>query len=476
MFRLVSILSLFSIILYASVSPLHVEVNIYKNISFMTKRYSLSGTKVVSLHAPSQISLEDIIIETKGCKKESIKLSSAKPLKTQAEEKLKLKIIDLNNQIISFQENNRLLKTLSLKEKNLQTAQRTLKFFTKNYALNLQQISTLNRELNRAKKELQEIQNQKAKSYKLLAVRFTCRDRGNASITYPQYDFRIDNFYKINGNPKDKSLTFTKKIKIIQKSGEDFKNIDIVSHSNNYNQRVQPSPFFPKYLNIYKRKVLYAKSVNAMVEDSVMQPIAETKYMQNFTTFAFVLKGVNLPNNQEKIITLEDKKYLVSFQNDIDGYASNLAYLKASFKSDKYYRNSRAYIELEGDQIGIINLKRIKKAQKVDIYFGENQNIKIKKTLLKRYNESEFFGNNQINTQVWQYKITNQYSKTQKINLIERIPISQNEDIKIEPLFDTKKAKINKKGRVIWSFSLPPNETKTIKFGYKTIKPKSEKR
>jgi len=55
---------------------------------------------------------------------------------------------------------------------------------------------------------------------------------------------------------------------------------------------------------------------------------------------------------------------------------------------------------------------------------------------------------------------------------MEKLPISQNEKIKVELLFDTKKAQIDKKGKVVWSFDLKPNETKIIKFGYITKKPK----
>ncbi len=460
--------------IFGAIQPLHVELNIYKNVSFLTKKYQLNSSADISFYLPAQSNLENINIQTIHCKKDSLTLFSAQSYKSKAQKGLELKITALNNKITNLQMQNNLLKTLSLKEKPLQKAQDTLKFFSKNYIKNLQHISSLTKELKKAKRELKNIQSRTTKKYKRLKAHFTCRDKGKVTITYPQYNFKVSSFYEIQAHTKERKIDFVKKIKIIQKSGQNYKNIDIISHSNSYNQRVQPSPFYPKYLNIYKSKrVLYAKSTNALSNDKAMlKPIARMEYRQNLTTSAFIIKGINLPNNQEKIITLENKRYDISLQDDIDGYSSSLAYLRASFRSDKYYQNSRAYIYLNNNQIGSINLKRIKKDGKVNIYFGENQNIKVKKTLLKRYNESEFFGNKQINTQVWQYRITNQNRTIQKINLMERIPISQNEDIKVIPLFDTKKAKISKKGKVVWSFNLAPNKTKTIKFGYKTTKPK----
>jgi len=196
------------------------------------------------------------------------------------------------------------------------------------------------------------------------------------------------------------------------------------------------------------------------------------KYKENLTTSSFVALHVNIKNNQEKIIELGKVTKNVKIENDIDGYGNFRAYLKVKFKSDKQYPRAPAFIYLDNNQVGTRALPNIKKGSQTNIYFGENQNIKIKKTLLKRFNESEFFGNNQINTQIWKYKITNISKSVQKINLMERLPISQNEKIKVEPLFDTKKAQIDKKGKVVWSFGLKPNETKIIKFGYKTKKPK----
>ena len=459
--------------LFGAVAPLHVEVNIYKNVSFLTKQYEFTGTKTLTLNVPFQINLENIDIESKGCKKESLSLTKPLSFESKKTEVLETEISNLKDKIATVQEENGLLKTLSLEKQSVQNAQDTLKFFTKNYTSNLETLSLLKQKLTKMEKELQELQKQQAKEYKKLQITFTCRDKGRAKITYPQPNFRVNDFYEIRADVKHKNLQFIKKIKIIQKSGEDFKNIDIISHSNTYNRRVEPTPFYPRYLNVPKKRLLYAKSSKVTLLDNAMvRPVAKSKYIQNLTTSAFVLRGINLPNNQEKIFRVENHNYSVIFENDIDGYGSNLAYLKANFKSDRYYQSSRAYIRLGENQVGVINLNRIKKGEKRDIYFGENQNIKVKKNLLKRYNESEFFGGKQINTQVWQYKITNQSNTTQKINLIERIPISQNEDIEIEPLFDAKKAKINKKGRVVWSFTLTPSETKTIKFGYKTKKPK----
>jgi len=450
--------------LFAQTNPLHVKVDIYSNASFITKSFQIKNQGNITLKLPAQTKLENISIKTKNCDTSNLSLSNPKKSKNKEIKKLVMKIEDLNNKIVSLREKNNLLKTLSLKNKKGKEISTTLEYFSKNFMQDIQNISDLKVKLQAANERLKILQNQKASKYKNLNISFTCRDNDIIKITYPEYNFKIRHFYDIKANSDTKKIQFIKKIKIIQKTGEDFENLDIYAHSNAYNQSVAPMPFYPR------KSLMMAKSMPVAMDKAGIN--AKSIYRENLTTSSFVALHVEIKNNQEKVIELDKRTKNIKFENDIDGYGTSRAYLKAKFKSDKYYQSAQAYIYLDNNQVGTRRLPNIKKGASVSLYFGENQNIKIKKTLLKRFNESEFFGSKQINTQVWQYKITNVGKTIQKINLIERLPISQNEDIKVEPLFDTKKAKIDKKGKTVWSFNLDTGKTKTIKFGYKTIKPK----
>ncbi len=467
--KIISTVIITATILQASTKPLHVELNIYKNITFITKSFNLDKKGFISLSLPKSIQLENIEIKSKNCKATEVLLSVPKATQNRKITLLKQKIAKLQNQISSLRNRNDILKTISLKEKKESKYKSTLDFFTTNYKQDIDKISLLQNELAKTNKELKIAQNQKASLYKNFSATFTCRAPSGIDITYPEYNFKIVNFYNIKANTLKKSLSFNKMIKIEQKSGEDFTDIDIYSHSNAYNRKVAPAHFYPRYLNIYQKKRL-AMTKNMLLADSAT-PL-ERSYKRGYTTSSFVLKHIDIKNNRAKIFTVNTQNQKVDFQNDIDGYGTSLAYLKAKFKSDKIYQSANAFIYLDGNRIGTMRVGNIKKGTKLDIYFGENQNIKVTKTLQKRFNESEFFGNKKIKTQLWLYKIKNLSKISKKVNLIERLPISQNEDIKVEPLYDTKKANIDKKGRVVWSFKLKYNETKSIKFGYKITKPK----
>jgi len=449
--------------IFAYSKPSHVELNVYKNSSFMTKIFDIQGKANISLSLPKRISLQDIKIKSALCDKNSAKLSSIKIVTNQEIMNLKDKILQLSVLIQNANEKNNILTTLSLKDKNIGEMKQILDFFDKQFLENSQKISNLKKELSKANKKLKKLQNRQAKEFKEFTLSLTCKSKTQVKITYPEYSFEANSFYEFSLDTQERQLVFIKKIKIKQKSGFDFNNLDIYAHSNSYNQKVTPYPFYPKYLMQKRENML--KSV--MFSSAKIAPSDKGVYFKrNFSTASFVLKNISLENNNPKIFTLERKTINIKLSNDIDGCASSRAYLKTRFKSDKVYQRAISYIYLDGNEVGKIMTPYIKKGDFYSIYFGENQNIKVKKTLLKRFNESEFFTNNKKNTQIWLYIIKNMSNISQNINLLERLPISQDENIKVKPLFDTKDAKISKKGKVIWNFTLKPNEEKTIKYGY----------
>ncbi len=453
--------------LFAYSTPLHVELNIYKNASFITKVFDIQKKGSISLSLPEQIRLQDIKIKTTGCDKKSARLSSVKIVTNQEIINLKDKILRLNVLLQNANEKNNILTTVSLKDKSTGEMKQILDFFDKRFLENSKNISNLKEELSKAGKKLKKLQSTQIKKFKEFTLSLTCKDKGQVKIIYPEYNFEVNNFYEFSANTQAKQLTFIKKIKIKQKSGFDFKNLDIYAHSNNYNQKVAPYPFYPKYLMQKKKRVLS----DAMFTSAKIIPSNRSTYFKrSFSTSSFVLKNVSLKSNNPKIFTLERKTVNIKFSNDIDGYASSRAYLKTRFKSDKVYQRAPSYIYLDGNEVGKIMTPYIKKGDFYPIYFGENQNIKVKKTLLKRFNESEFFTKNKKNIQIWLYNIKNMSNISQKINLIERLPISQDENIEVKPLFDTKNAKVTKKGKVTWNFTLKAHEEKTVKYGYTITK------
>ncbi len=467
MFKLYFLILVSSSLLFSNNNPQKITVDIYKNISFFTKDYSLEKeTNQISVFLPENTKLEDIEINSL-CNQKKIKLTKKIYLPKDIKE-LKNKIESLKTEIESLTYQNRLLKTISFKEKTVKEIDALLQSFDSKYRLNKQKIYNLQKELKEEEKKLEDLKNKIKLNFKQLSLSLTCKEKNSKlTIKYPQNDFYAESFYNISADTINSKVSIVQKIKIKQKTGEKLENIKIVSHSSFYNKRVSPPPFYPKYMTIQKKRFSSAKMLRAAPAN---YPILKDNFKRYATTFSFIIDKASLPNNEEKIFTILKRNYDVKFLNEIDGYGDNLAYLKTTFKSDIFYQRAEAYLFLDGYKIGKTVMKETKENQKRDLYFGENQNINIKKSILKNFNESEFFGNKTKTTKAWNYYIQNNSPRKTMVSLVERLPVSRDENIEITPIFDTVNAKIGKTGKTVFEFML--KKSKNIKFGYTITKPK----
>lgn len=157
---------------------------------------------------------------------------------------------------------------------------------------------------------------------------------------------------------------------------------------------------------------------------------------------------------------------------EIDGFSSSQAFYKVDFKSDKLLSTQGSKLFLDGVYIGRANFDEIKKDKESSIYFSTNRLIDVKKELLKDMKEEPFFSINKLKTEkIYSYEITNNSSEKFNITLVERVPVSKHEDIKIELIGKSKYSVLENNGKIYYDFKLEPNETKTIEFGYSIEKP-----
>lgn len=135
-----------------------------------------------------------------------------------------------------------------------------------------------------------------------------------------------------------------------------------------------------------------------------------------------------------------------------------------------------AKIYLDQSYIGERYIKTIKKDQKNTLFFGADQNINIKKTVIKDFQEKQFLNKDRtITTKIFKYEITNNHAQKADIELIERSPVSKKEEIKIKIISKPKYTKIEPNGKTMWKFTLEPKKKKIIEFGYEIDKPKRSK-
>ncbi|MCG8698941.1 MAG: mucoidy inhibitor MuiA family protein [Bacteroidales bacterium] len=104
--------------------------------------------------------------------------------------------------------------------------------------------------------------------------------------------------------------------------------------------------------------------------------------------------------------------------------------------------------------------------------FGRSNNIQIDRTILKDVSGKKLLGANNLETKGFEFKIVNNSPSAIELEILDQLPVSKNEDIKVELIESPEASFTEKTGRLFWDIELTPKEVKKLKFIYTVKYPK----
>lgn len=457
------------------------SIDIFTNKTFVNQKLDVSKNSVELL---GQVRLEDVrFILDEQCSVNSSDIV----LENFKNDDLSIKIEELKEEINVKQNRIKALKSnISFLEKtsltniaNSNSLAETSKFLKKEILENHNSIFKLEKYLKEDNEELNKLIKKRANS-KFTKLNYDVSCSSEVLVSYPIYNITRNGFYDINYDSKDKQIEIKNSSFITQSTGVDFKDVDINLYTYNFVYQLKPNKFIPKYLDIYEPRAM-AMEAEVMMDTAAMpmQKMVRAKavrptfaYVEDTTKSFFKALNINLVSGKKTEVLFAKDKYKAKDSLEIDGYSQAQTFYKVDFTSKKLYGVVNAKQYLDGTYIGRSNLKEIKKDKESSIYFATNRFIDVKKELIKDMKEEPFFSINKLKTEkVWDYTITNNSNKTQKITLVDRVPVSKHEDIKVKLIGKTKQTQLKKNGKISFDFELKAKEVKKVNFGYEIEKP-----
>lgn len=460
------------------------SIDIFTNKTFVNQKISLNKSNSELL---GQVRLEDVRFNLEeDCQVLNSNIdhiSFEKDSLSKSIETLRDEISNKKNTIKSLKSNIAYLERTSITNiSNAKNLEVTSSFLKKEILDNHNKIYKIQKELKKDNESLNKLIKKRVNTkFTKLDYDITCKNENEITISYPIYNISRNGFYDINYNSSKKSIDIKNSSFITQSMGVDFKNIDINFYTYNFVHQLKPNIFRPQYLDIYKpRKVAYSQESEMMMDTMAVKRMSKSKVSAPRPTFAYVesttksffkASNINLPSGKKTEVIFSKDNYKANDSLEIDGYSQSQAFYKVDFKSKKLYGILNSKLYLDGTYIGRSHINEIKKNKKSSIFFGTNRFIDVKKELVKDMKEEPFFSMNKLKTEkVWKYKITNNHKKVQKLTLVERVPVSKHEDIKVKLIGKTKETKLDKNGKIYFELELKPNETQEIEFGYEIEK------
>lgn len=143
------------------------------------------------------------------------------------------------------------------------------------------------------------------------------------------------------------------------------------------------------------------------------------------------------------------------------------------FKAD--LSEGEANIYMENSFVGKSRINTVQFSDTLELSFGIDNNISVKREKLKYFSETQFIGPNKKENLSWKISVRNNKSYPIELKVFDQIPISTTKEIQVEAieLFGGKLDESS--GNVSWILELNSNETKDLILTYSVKYPKSKR-
>ena len=131
-----------------------------------------------------------------------------------------------------------------------------------------------------------------------------------------------------------------------------------------------------------------------------------------------------------------------------------------------------ANVYFEGSYSGKTMLNPYATKDTLTVSLGVDPNVVVKRNELKDFKSKQFIGGNRILDKGYEIEIRNNKKTNINIVLVDRIPVSQNKEIKVEDVETGNSEYDTEKGLLTWKLNLSPSESQKRKFSYQLRFPK----
>ncbi|HBF21408.1 MAG TPA: hypothetical protein DDW81_15010 [Cryomorphaceae bacterium] len=295
----------------------------------------------------------------------------------------------------------------------------------------------------------------------------------NSVSWYSTYDARV--------NDLSQPVELTHKAVVQQQSGEDWNDVDLILATGNPSAGAQIPYMNPWYVSFNTIQGMANKSLRSIaaqaagvVSNADIRYQSESLEMEDqagFQNFAInqnltqqeytvdrkqtiassnapatvVLREINLPAKYEYHAKprLDKDAFLIAKVYDWEQYDLLNGELSL-FNNNTFVGKSFLNTENPGDTL--------------QLSLGRDQNVVVSRTRIYNKQEKSFFGNNRIDQFTWKIEIRNTKKTAIDLILRDQVPVSQNEEIKVE-IKDISGGKLEEKSGIVkWRMILTPGQ------------------
>jgi len=302
----------------------------------------------------------------------------------------------------------------------------------------------------------------------------------------PMYDMKVVN----TAQP----VNLDYKAGIYQNTGFDWKDVKITvstANPNRNNDRPILNPRFVDFI-VYKAKRSDAPSavssgaaitLNMMQTDSNrfewndnIEPLISFEDNGMSVEFTIEAKQKINSDSKEHVCKIQTYKVPATYKYHTVPKLDEGAFLLARITDYGQYNllPGQANIFFDDMYIGQTAINPQTVGDTLLVSLGRDENITVRRVKLMDKTSKKLFADSQKESYGWEIVVRNNKASVLEIEVLDQLPISKNEEIKVE-LQEKSGASYSKEyGKLIWNLKIQPNSSKTLKLEYSIEFPKGK--
>lgn len=293
--------------------------------------------------------------------------------------------------------------------------------------------------------------------------------------------------YTIKALPESGQIELNLAATIKQKTGENWDNVSLLLSTSRPTAGSQPGELSPWYLDFLQPRLLRAAG-HDLAEDKVaiemeaapaLEETAETVETWLGANFEIKKPWSIVSDGVERRVPIDSQKIPAVFDYLAIPKLQELCFLRSSFKNIQSYPWLRGQADLFIDQdfLGSLRLNLIPAGEELQLFFGEDNQLRVKRELIKREKSAPgFLGKNERINQVYRITVENHRNRPVEIEVKDQLPVSQNtkieiKDVKIIPAPSSR----DERGILTWNLKLEPRQKQEIILDFSVEYPKGSR-
>ncbi|WP_282042668.1 mucoidy inhibitor MuiA family protein [Winogradskyella flava] len=189
-------------------------------------------------------------------------------------------------------------------------------------------------------------------------------------------------------------------------------------------------------------------------------------------------KAYSIPSDGD-VTVIEIDKFSVPAQYDYFAapVLNENVFLTAKIGNWEQYNllPAEANVYFEGSYSGKTNINPGATTDSLTISLGVDPNIVVKRTQRKDYKKTTLIGNNKVVYKGFEIEVRNNKLANAQLTLVDRIPITQNRDIKLDDIETGTSNHYKDKGILKWQFNLKPGDIQKVEHSYSIKYPRGKR-